>query len=78
MTNEKLQDFKDVADTFEKTAEKVEDGINKVLEPEVKETRISAYDTQRMVEQLAKQMTRLFAVSILINLATLIYVVTTL
>ncbi len=76
MTDEHVHEFRNAAETFQETAGKVEDGINKVLEPEVKDARISMYDTQRMMASLAKRTTYLFAVSIVINALTLWYVVT--
>lgn len=77
MTEEKIHELRNAAETFQETAEKVEDGINKVLEPEVKDTRISTFDTQRMMTSLAKRITYFFAASIIINVLTLWYVVAT-
>jgi len=76
MTNEQSSELNSMAESFQESAEKIEDGINNVLEPEVKDTRISSYETQRLVSILTKRMTYLFAASILVNAATLAIVIT--
>jgi|GEM_PF-5689826 len=72
MTEERL---KETAASFRESAVKVEDGINKVLEPEVKDTRLSSEDTRRMMEVLARRVTILFVLSLLMNGMTLLYLV---
>jgi len=76
MTNEQVREFNSMAESFQETAEKVEDGINNVLEPEVKDTRISSYETQHLVFKLSRRMTYFFAASILFNAVTLAIVIT--
>ncbi len=75
MTNEQVREFNSMAESFQQSAEKVEDGINNVLEPEVKDARISSYETQRLVSKFAKRMTYLFAALLLVNAVTLAIVI---
>ncbi|MDV7340927.1 hypothetical protein RYZ26_15070 [Terasakiella sp. A23] len=63
-----------VADNLQESAEKVEDGINNVLEPEIKETRISSHDTKRLMQNLYNRVVLLFAASVAINGITLLII----
>lgn len=65
--------FHKTAKSFIKSAERVEDGINNVLEPGVKEARISADDSRRVMEALARRVTVLFSLSILFNVLMVLY-----
>ena len=63
------------ATSIKEAAEKVEDGINRVLEPEIKHTQILADDTQTLVRSLSKRVSLLFTLSIALNAVTLILIV---
>ncbi|NQW01444.1 MAG: hypothetical protein HQ483_17205 [Rhodospirillales bacterium] len=75
MIQENIQRLEEAAGDFQTAAVKVKDGINNVLEPEIKDARFSADNTRQIVEVLARRMTWMFAASVLINLAILAYVV---
>jgi len=77
MTEQELNNIRGAAKHFQNSANKVQDGIDNVLEPGVKDARISAEDTRRMMEMLSKRVTALFGLSVLINLVSLTYVVGT-
>ncbi len=74
MTLSNHKNLTHAVDTLQASANKVEDGINNVLEPEIKDARISSYDTNRLVQGLYQKVLILFSISIAINAATLIYI----
>lgn len=68
---EKIQD---AANSLHISATKVEDGINNVLEPELKTTRMSSNDTQETTRVLARRITVMFALTAIMNLFLVLYI----
>jgi len=67
MPEQKIERMEAVAENFLEAAEKVEDGINKSLEPEIKEARISSNEASGLVKLLAKRVTIFLILSFLLN-----------
>ena len=74
MTQQSTATLYKAVDHLKNSAEKVEDGINNVLEPEIKDARISSDDTRQIMKDLNRKVVILFSVSILLNAATLAFV----
>ncbi len=49
MTNKEIREIHAAPGVFQETTENLESGKNKILAPETKETRISAYELQRLI-----------------------------
>lgn len=67
MMQQHMEEIDGAAQTIKKGAAKLEDGINNVIEPELKDTRISAYESARKMEILNRRITVLVALSVVIN-----------
>lgn len=69
--NTRTSEFQKTVQILQDAAHKVRDGVNNVIEPEVKEARLAAHDSQRMLAILARRVTLLFGLSILVNTVAL-------
>ena len=67
MMQQHIDKIDGAARTISKGAAKLEDGIQNVIEPELKDTRISAYESSRKMEILSRRITALVLLSLLIN-----------
>lgn len=75
MTEEKIKEVLNTAETIQNKTDEVKNDINNILEPEVKRAQFAAYDTTQLIEALSRRVTLLFLLSIGINAATLLYVI---